>query len=90
MTEHARRSDDKFLGKLINLWPIIVAFLLLGASYIRNEQKLKDTADLAKETAIEVTVVQKDMAVQKQIIEDIREEQREMRDDVKKILRLVK
>ena len=78
MGEEKRRFDDTIAGKMAKLWPILLALALLGASYVRNDQKLADTANLAKETASKVSVLERKVDVQTELLSDIRDMVKEM------------
>ena len=78
MAEEKRRFGDTFMGRLSAMWPVLLALILLFSSYIRNDKALADTVELAKETAGKVSLLERNLAVQNALLEEIRTAVREI------------
>ncbi len=89
MSEHSR-WNDMTLKRIVSLWPIIAAGVMLVGAYFMKSATLDATATLAKQTASEVIAVKTEQAVQREMIAAVREDQSEMKRDIKQILRAVK
>lgn len=72
MTHEHRRHGDTGLARLMKVWPLILTLSAIVSGYILSRQKIDDTAALAKSTAAELVIVERDLAVLKEIVRDIR------------------
>lgn len=84
------RWDDITLKKLKDLWPIILAGVTLTGAYFLKSASLDATAILAKKTAEEVVLVKTEQAVIREMMSSVKEDQVEMKRDIKSILRAVR
>ena len=74
MSDHSsKRFDDTIAGKIVKAWPILIALVLVGIYFVRNDEKLIRTANLAERTADKVGVVEQTMAVQTAMLSRIEE-----------------
>lgn len=72
-TENRRRSTDSLPRKIVHVWPVIVALFLVAAYYIRNDEKLIRTAQLAEKTADKVSIMEQTLAVQTAMLSEIKD-----------------
>lgn len=84
------RWDDVNLKKIVGLWPIILAGIVLVGSYYLKSAAIETTFKLANQTAAEMALVKTEQAVQREMISAVREDQTEIKRDIKQILRAVR
>lgn len=83
MSEHSRRNDDTVIGKLLKIWPLMIALVMVAIAWGTVQTKLlyleKDLEKISNDKIkTELTVAEHSEALK--ILP-------EMREDIKKILR---
>lgn len=64
--------------RLGRAWPLLMTFAVFVIYYVRSDEKLLQTADLARETARKVSVLEQTVAVQTAILTEIKDTVREI------------
>jgi hypothetical protein len=73
MAEYERRRNDTWYGMLTSMWPVILTLVTVAYYLIRGDYRLAQTSALADKTAERVSVLEQAVAVQTQILSDIRD-----------------